>query len=380
MKNTSVSAWFLALAGFGTWFVAGLPGFAEIAAEPARLGEVRYLLWLTAFMGFGAAFWAVNRGGDDVPATAWQFRALVAVQVVATLLCIWLIPNGVSSVLFVIVASQYAWLGSLRVALGLIVLQTLVATLIHALLLSWSPVEVAFQAGIYLGFQMFALFSSHTALKEAAARERLAQLNAELRATQELLSESSRVAERLRIARELHDLIGHQLTALSLNLEVASHVADGRALMHVQTAHALAKGLLADVREVVSAVREGGSLDVGGALRTLIHDIPTPEIHLNVPHDLGIDDPQRAQVVLRCAQEAITNAVKHAGARNLWLSLERTERGLKLTARDDGRGTLSRRSGNGLTGMRERLESFGGRLSVSSAPGQGFALEAELPT
>lgn len=380
MKNTSSSAWLLASAGLGTWLVAGLPVLAELAAQPARLGEARSFLWLIAFTAFGVAFWRVSRGGDNTPATEGQFRMLVAVQALATLLCISLIPNGISSVLFVIVASQYAWLGSLRVALTLIVLQTLAATLIQAVSGGWSSVETVFQAGIYLGFQAFALFSSHTALKEAAARQRLAQVNAELRATQELLSESSRVAERLRIARELHDLIGHHLTALSLNLEVASHVSEGKALGHIKTAQALAKGLLSDVREVVSEVRGGGNLDLAGALRTLTQGVPKPKIHVRVPGDVGIDDPQRAQVVLRCAQEAITNTVKHAGAENLYLTLYRTEQGIRLEAKDDGRGVGGFRDGNGLTGMRERLEGLGGRLSVSSAPGQGFSLAAELPT
>jgi len=379
VKNTSSSEWLLASAGLGTWLVAGLPVLAEIAVQPAHLGEARYGLWLAAFTGFGVAFWTVSRGGAG---TEGRFRALVAAQVLATLTCIILVPNGISSVLFVIVASQYAWLGSLRVALGLIALQTLVATVLQTVSIGWSPVEAVFQAGIYLGFQTFALFSSHTALKEAAARERLAQVNAELRATQELLSESSRISERLRIARELHDLIGHHLTALSLNLEVASHLlegTEGKALDHVRTSQVLAKGLLADVREVVSTVREGSGLDLAGALLTLTRDIPTPKVHLQVPDDLGIDDPQRAQVVLRCAQEAITNAVKHAGAQNLWLTLHRTEGGIRLEVKDDGRGATNLRRGHGLTGMRERLESLGGRLSVTSAPGQGFSLQAELP-
>src|SRR3546814_12036878 len=76
--------------------------------------------------------------------------------------------------------------------------------------------------------------------------------NSELRATRALLAESSRLSERMRISRELHDLLGHHLTALSLNLEVATHVSSGKAQEHVRQAHTLAKLLLTDVREAVS--------------------------------------------------------------------------------------------------------------------------------
>ncbi len=85
-------------------------------------------------------------------------------------------------------------------------------------------------------------------------------------------------------------------------------------------------------------------------------------------------------MLLRCAQEIITNTVRHAGARNLWLRCERTEANeLAIHARDDGRGALAIRQGNGLTGMRERLAQVGGRLNITTARDQGFALDAWLP-
>jgi signal transduction histidine kinase len=83
--------------------------------------------------------------------------------------------------------------------------------------------------------------------------------------------------------------------------------------------------------------------------------------------------------VLRCAQEIVTNAARHAGAENLWLDLEHEGGMVTLRARDDGRGARSVRPGNGLRGMRERLESVGGSLAVETAEGKGFALRATLP-
>jgi signal transduction histidine kinase len=148
---------------------------------------------------------------------------------------------------------------------------------------------------------------------------------------------------------------------------------------HVEKARSLTKLLLSDVREVVSSMREGNTLDLAGALDALVKDIPKPKIHLSLPEDLGIDEVARAQVILRCVQEIITNTVKHAGAKNLWIELERTSGGIKVHARDDGKGSKEVQAGHGLSGMRERLEGLGGKLQVSSSPGQGFALDAWVP-
>ena len=87
------------------------------------------------------------------------------------------------------------------------------------------------------------------------SRHGLAAANAELEATRELLAQSVRLAERARIARDLHDLLGHHLTALSLNLEIASHKADGEARERIDTAQSVTKLLLGDVRGVVGALR-----------------------------------------------------------------------------------------------------------------------------
>ncbi|MFO0040330.1 MAG: sensor histidine kinase, partial [Pseudomonadota bacterium] len=93
-----------------------------------------------------------------------------------------------------------------------------------------------------------------------------------------------------------------------------------------------------------------------------------------------IDDPRRAQVLLRCAQETITNAIRHARARNLWITFSRdADGGWRMHARDDGQGSEALQAGNGLAGMRERLAQVGGRLDIETAKGRGFSLEARIP-
>ena len=234
--------------------------------------------------------------------------------------------------------------------------------------------------GTYAGFEALALFSASFAASESKARSELAMTNAELKATQELLSESSRIAERQRISRELHDVLGHNLTALSLNLEVLAHTSDPKTRERAANARDLTKRLLADVRGVVSSVRGAGQINLERSLRKLTEDVgPKPKIHMILPDDLSIDDPLRAQTLLRCAQEIITNTIRHADAENLWIEFAKSPSGVKVEAHDDGRGTRAVRIGNGLKGMRERLEQFGGKLQIESNLSEGFSLHAWMP-
>jgi signal transduction histidine kinase len=365
-------------AGIVVWVAVAVPILLELLRDPVQLASWRVLLWLYAYVSYGAVFIAVSSGRVERALERYALATLVH-QTAMAALAVALFPGyGFLAILFIITASHAAHVLSVRASFLWVAGQTLFIGVV----VGWTYPNLtlaAVQTLAYLGFQLFALFTTHAALSEARARESLARQSAELRATQVLLAESHRMAERVRISRELHDLVGHHLTALSLNLEVASHLSEGKAKAHVDKAQALARLLLADVREVVSRLREGETLDLAEALRALVQDIPRPRIHLSIPEDLGVDDVWRAQVILRCMQEAVTNAVRHAGAENLWIELEKGEGGISVRARDDGRGAAHLKAGNGLSGMRERLEELGGRLDIAAVPGTGFTLDAYVP-
>jgi signal transduction histidine kinase len=229
------------------------------------------------------------------------------------------------------------------------------------------------------GFQLFAAASSMLARREQAAREKLAAANTELHATRALLAENSRAAERLRISRDLHDTLGHHLTALSLQLDVASRISDGKATEHVRQAHAITRLLLADVRDVVSTLRDGRRADVVQVIRALAVESAGVTIHLDLPESLAVGDAARADALIRCVQEIITNAAKHSCASNLWITLEVKPDGVTIEARDDGRGATSIDYGHGLTGMRERFEQHAGHVDFQWGPGSGFHVRGFLP-
>jgi len=133
------------------------------------------------------------------------------------------------------------------------------------------------------------------------------------------------------------------------------------------------------VREVVSQLREGDSIDLGAALLLLTDRVPSLEIHMDIQEPLTLDDAERAHVLLRCTQEIITNTVRHAGARNLWIQCRREVGAIAIDARDDGNGAEIVIAGNGLRGMRERLHQLGGNMNIESRAGHGFRLRLQLP-
>lgn len=367
----------LRLAGFGMWALSGLPLAVTLAHDPALLGVTSYRLWLGLFIVFGAAFGLTGwRTRPSQP--RWIPIASLVVQTAAALAMIRLVCSGLEGSLLVIVASQLGWLLPLPIALGWVLAQ---AAAMCVMLGFSQPGRLTLALmTIYLGFQILAFLSCFLTAREAGARADLAQSNRELRATHELLANTSRLAERERLSRELHDTLGHHLTALSLNLEAARHLAsDDRTREQVERAQSVTGLLLKDVRGVVSALRGEDPIGLADALRVLVDAVPAPRIHLQVADDLPVSDPLRAQTVLRCVQEIVTNTMRHAHATNLWIALSRSDSGLTISARDDGRGVKEVRPGHGLIGMRERLESVGGRLEIHSEPARGFEINAWIP-
>jgi signal transduction histidine kinase len=361
----------LTAAGLVTWLASGIPSALAIAG--GRLTGVGAVAWLVAFAAFGIAFSLIC----FAPWRGLRFRrVLVLTQSIAGAVMVVVSRDGIAGATLVVAAAQFAGLVPSRVAGVWIGVQTAVI----AARFWWldGPVSALIVGGAYLGFQMFAMATSTLERGERMAREQLARANAELHATRALLAEDSRVAERLRISRDLHDTLGHHLTALSLQLEVASRLASGPAADRVAEAHAITRLLLGDVRDVVSRLRESSRFDLAAAIRSLADATTGLQVHVDAA-DVTIDDPLQAHAILRCVQEVITNAMRHAQARNLWISVQRRDDGIALTARDDGRGVDAVTWGNGLRGMRERFEELSGRVDFSSRPGAGFEVQAFVP-
>lgn len=368
----------LRYAGLFTWLCAAIPLVLMRLWYVEPLEQERYIAWWILHLVFGFTYWNQVRALPVRTGLAHRLL-IVSVLTVSALGVSVTAETSLGGILLLIVAGLLPWILSLAGAIAWLVGQNVLLVLVINNIPDIALSDALLTGGLFLGISLFAFMTGIVALQQHAARDELRKVNSELRATQALLADNTRIAERVRIARDLHDLVGHHLTALTLNLEVATHLCEGKALEHVQQAHSLAKLLLADVREVVSEMREDDTVDLAAALRTLASGTPEPCIHLDLPPGLAHTDPLRAQVLLRCTQEMITNSVRHAQASNLWIRLVQDENGLALTARDDGRGAVRFKPGNGLNGMAERLRQLGGELKIETSPGAGFVLRAWMP-
>ncbi len=373
----------LRLAGLFTWAMVGLPllyswiGQWQVPLPEEFVTHVMPWEGWVCYLAFGVGYhWLTRALGERRKTLDY---VLLAVTTLAAIGLGFYSETGLGSVLLMVAACVLPWLLPLPLGIAWLLGAQLAVVPMFMLGLHFPLVEALMQSMLYAGFSGFVFITSLVALQQSQAREEQRRLNAELRSTRALLAESARVNERTRISRELHDLLGHHLTALSLNLEVAGHLSEGRVKEHVQQAHTLARLLLTDVREAVSQLRDSGAIDLGAALRPLAENVPKLAIHMDVQQPLTVDDPERAHVLLRCAQEAITNAVRHADARNLWLNAGNDGQSITLQVRDDGSGTDQLANGNGLQGMRERLRQFGGRLEIETRAGRGFQLTMTLP-
>ncbi|HWL88983.1 MAG TPA: histidine kinase [Polyangiaceae bacterium] len=334
-------------------------------------------MWLAAYALFGLA---LHVGASVPSAPPFRRRRLgaLAVMTPAMFAMAALMPCNFGALTLVIVASQAALVLTPRTAGAWALAQTMVIS--SCLIPTFGWVLGTAEIIALLGFQGFAVAAIASARGESEARIALARANADLLSARD---DATRARERTRIARDLHDVLGHDLTALSLQLEIASHVREGgedSARAQVAKARELTSRLLADVRGVVALMHTDPSRTLATTIRALVVEVPGLEIHLDVPESLAVEESRQAECVVRCVQEIVTNTRRHArGAENVWIRLRLEGDEITVEAHDDGSGAGTVRDGHGLRGMRSRLEELGGWLEVRTAPEHAFAISARLP-
>ena len=356
-----------------------IAAIVTVAAIGATLAALPPAHWPVVY-GLLLAFGVLMLLPDLVPAAPrWaQHAALVAMGAIALLL-LWQFPRaGSLPILSVIWAAMIASHWPPRV---------FVAALLATNLMTWWILHDAgfrsplMSVVLFACFQLFAVLTVHYARSAEASRDALALVNADLLATRALLADATRDAERLRMARELHDVAGHNLTALTLNLRALAADPALAPREELRTAQAAAARLMGDIRGVVHALRDARGLDIGTALQALAAPLPRPRLQLDIADGVRIEDVATAEAVLRTVQEALTNAARHGSADTLQVRLRRDGGTLRLRIEDNAvaaRTTPPLREGNGLTGMRERIAALGGQVAFARSGG-GVRIEATLP-
>ncbi len=294
----------------------------------------------------------------------------------------------------------HAWLAGLPLLSHAVLLTPVawaaVGGVVFTVAIAWRyPIDQARPEEVLMGVGALAVFVggfSFVARREMEWRARAEKLTARVVYANEKLkdyasqvAEVSRAEERHRLAREVHDGLGHYLTSIFVQLEAITAVAasQGRPVPEgVARAKRLAREGLDEVRQAVAVMRSheerGPALE--DALRRLVDDVgDSLTTQLEMEGALGAVTPTIQHATLRIAQEALTNVRRHARAQRVHLRVEVDEQALRLRVEDDGRGADGRPAGWGLEGIRERTSHLGGDCAFGTSPDGGFFVHVRLP-
>lgn len=357
--------------------------FTEFATDSTQESLIVWGLWgsfLLLFLAVASVQGASYLGFSKYPFHKlyrhWLvFPGLLAAYALAVFIAIYVNSPDVDAAYMLLPLITLAPLGQAIPLLLCTILCVVCTFTIGAFYPDFEPISTAY----FVLQQLVLLVMTRSFASEKMDRDALMRRNDELAATQHLLSEASRQNERLRIARNIHDLVGHHVTALSINLEALSHKVEGETKTSIEQTHHVAKELLSKVRAAVSEYRMDVALPVEEILSGLTSHSSNLNIELDLQDNLVIRDAAIAEVILRSAQEMVTNTLKHAGASSLFIQLSHKNDTLRMTGIDDGQGSHKVIEGNGLQGMRERVEELGGELITNSEQKTGFTIMLHIP-
>ncbi len=376
-----------ALSYYLTTFAVGAAGAVLVFVQrhPARWAV------LALVVAFGVA--SVVGFAPLVTASRGRTRLLLGVEtaLIVTLLLlapemnffiIWFYMMSVYAILALPRREAFAWiLGFALVSLVLLIAhEGVVGGLVTALIYA-------------SGFAFFAIFAHLTQQAQQARAESerlLAELQAAHRQLQDYAARVEELAaaeERNRLAREMHDTLGHRLTVSAVQLEAAERLIPtqpARAAAMVATVREQVRAALADLRRTVAALRQPleSDLPLEHAVRRLAAEFQQATgiaVHIAWPDDPPPFSPAHRLTLYRAVQEGLTNIHKHAAAAQAWVTLEADGAHLTLSIRDDGRGPQPGAGGFGLRGLQERAAHLGGQARFGPAPEGGSLLEMTLP-
>ena len=321
IEQSPASVWFLTgaacIAFLPLYFRAFWARGREFYVIVAAIGVLGALLTLVNYSGLALFIYAASFAGTRrPPRLAFSLLALITVVIVAEALLLDLHP--------------FAW--------------------------AWSVLFVWIVGGV----------NTHYASVRTA--------DIQLRRAHEEIEHLATVAERERIARDLHDVLGHTLSLITLKASLASRLADrdpARAIEEIRDVERISRDALAEVRAAVAGYRDAG----------LAREVENAKTMLGVAgieaqvHAQPIDLSATEEAVLALAvREGVTNVVRHSRASTCTITVSGDESFRRLTIVDDG-GWKRGPHGNGLTGMRERIELIGGALTIATEPGTRLMIE-----
>src|SRR5829696_7450242 len=342
----------------GIWLVYLAPAFHESWTGHSGADRVVRLLLLTAFCYVYADLVARALTGADW--LRWTAPALLLA--IGGVLAVLVGPVALGVAVYVVVAVVV--LQPRRVALPVAVAGTLLVGVLPELVPEWREVDSWSAAGS-VALASLAAFGFMALLRRTV----------ELRAAQQEVSRLAAERERLRIARDLHDLLGHSLTAVTVKAQLAGRLVgrdDGRAAEEMRAVERLSRQALADVRAAVAGYRE---VSLAVELATAREILGAAGIAADLPRAVDEVPAELRELFGWAVREGVTNAVRHSGATRVRVQV--TPSSVEVT--DDGRGRRVPAAGSGLAGLAERAAAAGGRVEAGPDSGGGFRLRLTVP-
>ena len=379
------------------WDVASLLIFslAAVAVLITNANELTWREWIVAALSTGQAllyFFCITRGGWPIP------RRNLALYFVGGI-CMWGLACWLNPFTW--------WLGFTYFGqmFGLLPLQavipgTAIVTFLIALITSdWNLRQIPLGAVIGFTFQwlggtaiyLFIYAVIRTSRERAKLITKLETAQKELELAHQRDTELATLRERERLARDLHDSLGHALVATSVQLEAIQRlykVDPVGASAQVDELKNLTRASMDDLRRSLAGLRAPGLGEryLSEALQTLSVDVGQRahlEITCHIDEEANQLSPAHAEILWRVAQEALANIERHAVARNAELQLDLESNIVSLSIKDDGRGlpvNAEKQPGHyGLRGMRERVEGLGGEIAFTSNTQGGSRVDVKLP-
>jgi len=328
---------------------------------PTRvLGLVTLILFAASYLAFFAWVRWVGMGNSGLP--AWQRLAYLAGMLA---LCFLMLPSAGQKALTCLVYIA---------AIAMMAVDVRIAVVIVALLLGGAELSMRVVPGwTDDGSYGFAIFLGALAV---FGLRRAVQRSMELNATRQDLAKLAVQEERNRFARDLHDILGHSLTVITVKAELAGKLIvanPDRAAAEVSDVESLARAALADVRAAVAGYRE---LSLAGELVSARAALQAAEIKPELPTTVDEVPEETRELFAWVVREGVTNVVRHSSAKRCTIRINATQ----IEVLDDGKGPTpgGGASGHGLIGLRERADPAGASLQVGQAPGGGFRLAVRV--
>jgi two-component system sensor histidine kinase DesK len=343
----------------GIWLLYLLPGFTSAWTDHSGADRVLRLVVLAAFCYVYVDLVARALTGSR-PWLRWTAPTVLAALSLALLALVG--PDALGTVVYVTVTVVVLY--PFRIGIPIAAAGTVLVGLSSWLVPSWAGSDTWAVAG-------------SVALGSLAAFgfQALVRRTWELRAAQQEVSRLAAERERMRIARDLHDLLGHSLTAASVKAQLAGRLVgrdDTRAAAEIGEVERLTRQVLADVRAAVAGYRE---VSLAVELATAREVLGAAGIAADLPGAVDEVPAERRELFGWVVREGVTNVVRHSHASRVTIRVTPTT----VEVVDDGRGGTARAPGSGLAGLAERAASAGGHLDAAPLPGGGYRLALTVP-